>query len=479
MPPLCFQGTPGRNRGRRRARFPLSALGVLATLSAAPSPASAHVSERALVLILPTDLYIAFGVAAVVVTVALTALVPSATFGRFVRFLPKGRAAPIGGAAPKVVSTLSFALLLALIVLGIVGPRDPLENLLPLVLLTVWWICFPVAQALFGDLWAWINPWTGPLALVTGGRHPFHPPACLGAWPAAVTYVLAGIYALVDIAPDDPERLAIVAAGYWFFTFVMCLAFGETWLRRGEGFTVFFGLIARISPLAWRPFRIGFAGRAIIEAPVPHGSLAVLSLAALGIGSFDGLNETFWWLGRIGVNPLEFPGRSAVVWANGAGILGAVVLINLVFAICVWTGFRMIGRPGHFGPLVRKLALAILPITIGYHVAHYLTSALVNLQYVLAALDDPLETGASLLSLGDFHVTTSFFNQLHTVQAIWFAQAAAIILAHMLAVILSHAIALGEFHSHRMAIVSQAPVAAFMVLYTLFGLWLLASPVAM
>jgi len=140
---------------------------------------------------------------------------------------------------------------------------------------------------------------------------------------------------------------------------------------------------------------------------------------------------------------------------------------------------RLVGRGGEFWPLWRKLALTILPIALGYHFAHYLTSALVNLQYLLAALNDPLETGAALLGLHHFHVTTSFFNQWHTVRAIWLTQAGSIVLAHMLAIVLSHAIALRAFGSHRTATLSQAPVAGFMVLYTWFGLWLLASPLAL
>ena len=41
--------------------------------------------------------------------------------------------------------------------------------------------------------------------------------------------------------------------------------------------------------------------------------IPIFILALLGTGSFDGFNETFVWLDLIGVNPLAFPGRSAVV----------------------------------------------------------------------------------------------------------------------------------------------------------------------
>jgi len=62
------------------------------------------------------------------------------------------------------------------------------------------------------------------------------------------------------------------------------------------------------------------------------------------------------------------------------------------------------------------------------------------------------------------------------VETIWLMQAASVVIGHILSVMLAHAIALDLFGSARRAIISQAPLAAFMVLYTLLGLWLLAAP---
>lgn len=160
-------------------------------------------------------------------------------------------------------------------------------------------------------------------------------------------------------------------------------------------------------------------------------------------------------------------------------MLGAVVLLNLVFALAVWLGWVLTGRRAAFSRLWSALALTTLPIALGYHLAHYLTAGLVNLQYLLKALNDPFHTGAAFLGWKQFYVTTSFFNQHDSVQHIWLTQAGAIVVAHMLAVILSHAIALRVFGSHALAVWSQLPVAVFMVAYTMFGLWLLASPVAL
>ena len=60
---------------------------------------------------------------------------------------------------------------------------------------------------------------------------------------------------------------------------------------------------------------------------------------------------------------------------------------------------------------------------------------------------------------------------------IWNLQTAAIVLGHLAGIALAHALALRHFGDNRGAVLSQLPLAAFMVLYTLFGLWLLSTPV--
>ena len=138
-------------------KFGVSLFLCFATVMLA-NDAVAHVSERALVLILPTNIYIAFGVAAVAVTVFLTVLMPPWVFKRLSDDRPWPSLAPPGAKPHTIPSLISFLVFFYLIYIGVSGPRDPLQNLLPLTLFTVWWICFPVLQALLADLWCWINP---------------------------------------------------------------------------------------------------------------------------------------------------------------------------------------------------------------------------------------------------------------------------------------------------------------------------------
>jgi hypothetical protein len=132
---------------------------------------------------------------------------------------------------------------------------------------------------------------------------------------------------------------------------------------------------------------------------------------------------------------------------------------------------------GRLRPALGALVYSIVPISIGFHFAHYLTALLVDGQYAVIAASDPFGTGLDLLGLNERRVTTSFLNTYESVRTIWNLQTAAIVIGHVAAVALAHAVALRHFGEGRRATVSQLPLAAFMVLYTLFGLWLLATPV--
>ena len=117
----------------------------------------------------------------------------------------------------------------------------------------------------------------------------------------------------------------------------------------------------------------------------------------------------------------------------------------------------------------RPRILAFLPIAAGYHAAHYLTALLGNGQYLIAALDDPLANGASLLGLPHHWVSFAFLSDRASVTAIWNAQFALILGAHLLAVLIALRLATPAPR------IAHLPMTALMVAYTVFGLWLLSA----
>src|SRR5262249_50642199 len=146
------------------------------------------------------------------------------------------------------------------------------------------------------------------------------------------------------------------------------------------------------------------------------------------------------------------------------------------FPLAVALGARLAGQTSGARGALGAFVLSILPISIAYHFAHYLPSFLVNIQYTLLALNDPLEKGWDLLGVGQLEPSISFLSDYGSVSIIWRLHAAAVVLGHVLATSLAHLAAIKRYRDRRTQILSELPLAAFMVGYTWFGLWLLAAP---
>ena len=446
---------------------------ILNLAALCPSAAWSHASEQGFVLLLPTDLYTGAGVVAVALTVSVMAVLPRRSAGRLFRpiFALKTDLRILRGP----VSVCATALLIWLIYVGLTGPRDPLTNPLPLAVWTVFWIGLVTLQGVFGSVWSWVNPVSTAGACLKRWRRggTVRLPASYQQWPALLSFLLFSYILLADPAPSDPARLARLAGLYWASAFLLTLVFGPRWLIQGEIFTVLMRQYGRVALVGGR--QLGLFGWQVVARRTGLSG-AVLCVFLLATGSFDGLNETFWWLGGLGINPFEFPGRSAVIWHSTFGLIAANLGLLLVFSGVLILGARLTRAKLGLGALLRIFAPTLLPIALGYHVAHYLPSFLVDSQYALVALSDPFLTGADYLGLGEFYVTTGFFNTQDSVRRIYLTQAGAIVLGHIVAVLTAHALALRAYASHREAVLAQAPLAAFMVAYTWFGLWLLASP---
>ena len=119
----------------------------------------------------------------------------------------------------------------------------------------------------------------------------------------------------------------------------------------------------------------------------------------------------------------------------------------------------------------------MIPIAFGYHFAHYLPTFLVDIQYAFIALSDPFGVGWNLFGTAEWTVTSSYLTNYDSVVLIWLLQVLSIVLAHVGAVILSHLLHLHESESLQKSMRGQVPATLLMIGYTVFGLWLLSTPV--
>ena len=439
-----------------------------------PGTAKAHVAEGGFVLLLPTEAYTTAGVAVVALTVVSLFLLPDRFVSRLFSYRPLTER-PMK-TARDVASLLSLAVFLFGLYVGVTGPRDPLSNLLPLGFWTVWWIGLVSLAGFAGNLWAWINPWTGLYRLLGPIRPLFKLPDGVGDKLNVGLLLAFACFLLADIAPEDPARLANVLAAYWLITMTGLVLCGPAWLQHAELGHAMFRTYARLAALRLaRPAGVGGPGWQAVEIP-PGRAAGLFALTLLAVGSFDGLNGTFWWLATIGVNPLEFPGRSAVVTETIVGLLAFTLGLVAVFALAVWIGLALVRADVGFGQAFNWLGQSLLPIALAYHIAHYLTAFLVTCQYTVAAVSDPFATGADWLGIQPFYVTTGFFNQIDSVRLIWLSQAGIVVLGHVWSVWLGHRIAQRLMPERGKAALATLPLSILMIAYTFLGLWLLATP---
>ena len=336
------------------------------------------------------------------------------------------------------------------------------------------WVGIALVSAFIGPAWHWIDPFAtlfdlgaGLLRrLGVGGWDPVDPPAWLGRWPAAIGLAF---FVWVELVAQSPSRtLFLVVVGYTAFSLAMMAQFGrDTWRRTGETFSVWFGLLGRVAPWALVPGTDRVRRRPFGSGLLEGGwSSADLAIVGIGTGSilYDGLSQTNPWFdlfGRPGV------GLETLLLL---GFLGLIVGAALVVA-------RLVGTAG--------TGAGLLPIAVGYLLAHYFTYLLIDGQRIVVALADPLQQGWDLggRGLAFFEPSADWLSP----GLVWTVQLAAVVGGHMLGAWGGHVVAARELEreagpgaaatavgrrSHR---ARQIPLAIVMVALTSLTLWSLGQ----
>lgn len=142
--------------------------------------------------------------------------------------------------------------------------------------------------------------------------------------------------------------------------------------------------------MTWRNSLDGMAGLR------PVSGLTVLVVVLLGSTMYDSLSNAPIWVRLV---------QESSVPAPVTGTVGLLTVIGLVLA--AYRGATALaGRWGAAEPgtTAGELAHAVVPIAVGYVVAHYFTLLLLEGQRTLALLSDPLDTGANWLGTAGWTV---------------------------------------------------------------------------
>jgi hypothetical protein len=477
---------PNRRPAERRLALAAAAAQLAALVA---TPAGAHGFGQRYELPLPLALYL-FGGAAVV---ALSFVVSQLFVGRTRLGTPAkaaGRRHSLGAAIDSSgvllpLKLASVALFVLTLLAGYIGNQNPYRNLAPTLVWIIWWVGFAYLSALAGNLWAVISPWqclfdAAQWLYRRGGGEgelsldlPY--PAWLGAWPASVLLLAFVWIELVDPNAALPTHIAALASAYSLLTWAGMFAFGsKIWTRHGEAFAMFFALLARLAPIAAEDGRLIIRppGGGLLDEAISTSQTAFVLLILASV-LFDGLIGTPAWAhleSALGVLPRG--GQAPLLIKSAALAAFWALFLSAYLAICAAMSALAAGRPAPLA-VARRFALTLIPIAIGYHVAHYLVYLLIQGQYIIPLLSDPFGYGWDLFGTAGYRVDIALIGARFA----WYMALTAIVGGHVAAVYLAHVRALGAFATPRIALITQIPLTALMVAYTFIGLSIAAEPI--
>ena len=333
------------------------------------------------------------------------------------------------------------------------------------------WVGIVPASLLFGRIFRALSPMRTLnllFARATGGdssRGVTGYPAWLGSWPAAT-----GLFAFVWLELVDPHAAYLGPVRTWLAVYFAAMligsaVFGETWLSYADPFEAYSDLVAKLSPWARRSdgvlvWRSPLANLATVR---PRPGLVAIVAVLFGSTAFDSFKDSARWVRFLG------------------DVGGSTELVNTIalFAFCAAVGvsFTIATRTTSVDPetgprhrdLPALLAHSVVPIIVGYMIAHYLSYFVEQGQITLIQLSDPMVKGQNLLGTANWSV--DYWLSYHPT-LLASVKVLAVVTGHIVGVIAAHDRAL-EVLPKRHQIVGQLGLLVVMVAYTATGLYLL------
>ena len=359
----------------------------------------------------------------------------------------------------------------ALVVSGVVlaaafaGSDNPGDNPAPWFLYITLWVGLVPLSLLFGPVWRVVNPLRtchAAIAAVVPLRARALPER-VGYWPAAAELL---VFVWMELAYTEASSPRVVGAFLLVRTVVhlgAALRYGPEWFARGDGFEVYSTLVGHLAPLGRRAdgrlvLRGPFNGLAAIR-PAP-GLVAVVTVL-VGSTAFDGLTRSRPW------------NDATAETQAGALMLLSTAAVAVCVAVVAATYVGAARRAAPDGALPRAtlpgaFIHSVVPIAVGYAIAHYFSLLIFEGQQSLILASDPFHQGSDWLGTAGWSLNFTLVSPT-TVAVV---QIGAVVAGHVVAVVAAHDRALALLPA-RDAVRGQLWLLAVMVAYTLIAVTLL------
>ncbi|MBB3041282.1 hypothetical protein KM427_07280 [Nocardioides sp. LMS-CY] len=333
----------------------------------------------------------------------------------------------------------------------------------------VWWWVGLVPLSLFlGPVWKAISPVRTinlAFAKVSGSdpeRGIFAYPERLGHWPAAI-----GLFAFVWLELVYPYSTELGPVRLWVAGYVAVMLvggalFGNVFYERADPFEVYSTLVSRMSPWGRRD------GVLLIRSPLAnldatpvHPGLFGVVAVLFGSTAFDSFKDSTRW-----VKFVQGSTTSSYL-LNNIALVAFCVGVGLIFA--AGTMLTGLGDDLRRRELPDLFAHSVVPIVVGYVVAHYLSYLVEVGQLTLIQLSDPFSDGSNYL--GTANLDVNYWLSYHPT-LLANVKVLAVIAGHVLGVIAAHDRAI-RILPPRHQLTGQLPLLVAMIAFTVGGLYLL------
>jgi hypothetical protein len=434
---------------------------------------SAHGLGGAKDLPIPSELAIAGAVAALVISFTVLAIAwrepryDAATSGRpaplWLDHLVSSRALAV------IARVLGMAFFLYVAAAAVFG-KDSLINPFLGTLYVLLWVGLVPASLLLGPFYKAVSPARtismlfARISGVPEGEGLRAYPERLGYWPAAAGLLSFVWLELVYPNSTDVGPVRLWCAAYLGIMLIGSAVWGTTFLARADPFEVYSSLVAKLS--IWG--RRGRGGPLVLRSPLANldtlvarpGLVAVVGVL-FGSTAFDSFRESTPWLKLVQSmsSSRVLPDTLALIGFS-AGVAIVLTIATMATGVASHTPRRAL--PDLF-------AHSMVPIIVGYIVAHYLTYFVEYGQRTLVDLSDPFSRGDDLLGTADLQV--NYWLSAHpTFLAV--TKVVAVALGHVVGVVAAHDRAI-RLLPRRHQLTGQLPLLVAMVGFTVGGLYLL------
>jgi hypothetical protein len=281
---------------------------------------------------------------------------------------------------------------------------------------------------------------------------------------------------VVFALPSSPHRVGWAIVIFSMAQWIGMGCFGrEVWQGHADVFALYFAQLGRLAPVRASPDgrHLILCRPALMSAATARAGEVGFVFAMLATVLFDGLHGSAPWLFFQTVFDRGVP-RGFDVNGYIAGGLGMVLVwlcLTLAYGLTCWMTSLWLKTPS--ATRIAQLFIpALLPIAVGYLVAHNFSGLIIQGQHLLTLASDPLGRQWNLWGTAGRPIDIGLIDAATT----WYVALTAIVLGHGVSVWVSHRLALATAPTPAAAIRLCVPLTVLMIGYTALSLAAIAEP---